>query len=369
MTDADGDTPTVTVTGLPRGLSYASGQVSGTVAREAAVQGHTVTITANDGTNADVTKTFTITVTDVSFAPVIADPGDKTYAQGASITAFDITVTDADGDTPTVTVTGLPAGLAYASGQISGAVAQDAAVKNHTVTITANDGTHPDVTETFAITVKESDNAPRNIGDSTTVYVSINDPEGAVTEGSSARLPVRLTSSVGGTVQVPWTTSVSEPASKISGEAPQSRHEHQPTSGTVTIAAGQLKAIIEITILDDEEHEDLESFGIDLGEPSVASEASQKVVVDRGSARGDHSGQRRAARIRRGRRGRPFRGREHAAGDGHRPAGLRDGRGRRPAFVHPWRGRRLRLQSGSGHGPAEYKRLAGFRGQETRTTA
>ena len=54
---------TVTVTGLPSGLSYTDGQVQGTVAADAAVQDCTVTISADDGTNAPVTATFTITVT------------------------------------------------------------------------------------------------------------------------------------------------------------------------------------------------------------------------------------------------------------------------------------------------------------------
>ena len=130
------------------------------MARDAAVQDYTATITANDGTNDAVTETFTVSVTDVSFAPVITDPGDRTYAQGETITAFAITVTDADGDTPTVTVTGLPSGLAYASGQVSGAVAADAALQDYTVTITANDGTHADVTETFTITVSDESFAP-----------------------------------------------------------------------------------------------------------------------------------------------------------------------------------------------------------------
>ena len=102
VTDADGDTPTVTVTGLPLGLSYASGQVSGTVAAEATAQDYTVTISADDGTNDAVTTTFKVTVTDVSFAPVITGPGNKSYAQGQAIRAFSITVRDADGDRPTV---------------------------------------------------------------------------------------------------------------------------------------------------------------------------------------------------------------------------------------------------------------------------
>ena len=161
VTDADGDTPTVTVTGLPSGLSYASGQVSGTVAQDATVQDHTVTISADDGTNDAVTETFTITVTDVSFAPAITDPGDKTYAQGESITAFDITVTDADGDTPTVTVTGPALGtvVRLRAGQAA-RWRRTRQRRIYTVTISADDGTNDAVTETFTITVTDVSFAP-----------------------------------------------------------------------------------------------------------------------------------------------------------------------------------------------------------------
>ena len=115
VTDADGDTPTVTVTGLPSGLSYSSTtkKVSGTVSKTAEVKDYTATISAKDADHAAVTETFTVTVTDTNFAPVITDPGDKSYDQGESITAFAIAVSDADNDTVTVSVTGLPDGLSY----------------------------------------------------------------------------------------------------------------------------------------------------------------------------------------------------------------------------------------------------------------
>ena len=126
------------------------------------------------------------------------------------------------------------------------------------------------------------------------VYVSIHDPAGPVTEGSSVQLPVRITSSVDdGTVQVPWTSgngsgSASAPkagrVSGVSGQAVQSAHEHEPISGTVTIGAGQTEATITINILDDEEHEDLESFQVALGEPSVIGETSRQVSVSRRTA-------------------------------------------------------------------------------------
>ena len=107
--------------------------MSGTVTDDATAQDYTVTIEADDGTNAAVTETFTITVTEAeeeeeaqNAPPVITDPGDKSYEQGEAITAFDISVSDADGDDVTVTLSGLPSGLSYASGRVSGTVADDA---------------------------------------------------------------------------------------------------------------------------------------------------------------------------------------------------------------------------------------------------
>ena len=65
VTDPDDDTVTVTVTGLPDGLTWSSesGMVSGTVAADAPARAYTVTVTANDGTTTPATATFTITVT------------------------------------------------------------------------------------------------------------------------------------------------------------------------------------------------------------------------------------------------------------------------------------------------------------------
>ena len=71
---ADGDAATVTLSGLPSGLSYAAGQVQGTVAANATVQVYTVTISADDGVNSPVTETFTIAVTEPGQTP----PADQT---------------------------------------------------------------------------------------------------------------------------------------------------------------------------------------------------------------------------------------------------------------------------------------------------
>ena len=88
-------------------------------------------------------------------APTITNPGDKTYDRGDAIAPFDVAVSDADGDTVTVMVSGLPGGLTYsqATGRVSGTVAADAAARDHTVTVTADDGVNDPVTATFTIQV------------------------------------------------------------------------------------------------------------------------------------------------------------------------------------------------------------------------
>ena len=185
VSDADGDPVTVTLSGLPSGLSYANGQVQGTVSSSASAQAHTVTIRADDGVNAAVESTFTITVTEEeaaaadppNAAPVVTSPGDKTYERGETITPFGVTVSDADGDPVTVTVSGLPSGLSYGNGQVQGTVADDAAAQDHTVTIQADDGGDVPAIETFTITVRAA--RARQGRDQTRPTVNITGPTGA----------------------------------------------------------------------------------------------------------------------------------------------------------------------------------------------
>ena len=165
VSDPDGDTPTVSVTGLPAGLAYsaATEKVSGTVAADAAVKAHPAAVTATDGRGGEASAAFTITVTEANRPPVITGPGDKSYRRGERIAPFAIVVSDADGDSPTVGVTGLPSGLTWsaATGKVSGSVAPTAAAQAHTVTVTANDGKAPEVSATFTVTVRLPNRAPK----------------------------------------------------------------------------------------------------------------------------------------------------------------------------------------------------------------
>ena len=107
----DGDALTVGVSGLPDGLTYSSttGQVSGTVAADAAAQAYTVTVTAtaDDGANEAESAEFTITVA-ANGPPTIVSPEDRAYDREEEITAFRIAASDPESDALTVTVTGCP---------------------------------------------------------------------------------------------------------------------------------------------------------------------------------------------------------------------------------------------------------------------
>ena len=164
ITDPDNsdDELTVTVSGLPPGLSYTNGQVQGTVSVSAEVKDYTVTISADDGENATVTETFKITVTR-NWPPSFRLPGDKEYLQGEKISGFGvpISITDSDNsdDELTVTVSGLPPGLSYTNGQVQGTVSVSAEVKDYTVTVSVTDGVSSP-TKTLTIRVMENSDAP-----------------------------------------------------------------------------------------------------------------------------------------------------------------------------------------------------------------
>ncbi len=184
-TFTDAQTPnslTVSVSGLPPGLTYASGVISGTPTTAGT---YTVTVTATDPGGLSVSTTFTITVSAASggnTAPTVANtipPQSTTVGQGFSFTIPANTFTDAQ--TPnslTVSVSGLPPGLTYASGVISGT---PTTAGTYTVTVTATDPGGLSVSTTFVITV----NAASGGGPNTAPTVANPIPPQSATVGQA----------------------------------------------------------------------------------------------------------------------------------------------------------------------------------------
>lgn len=163
FTDADNDTLTFAITGLPAGLSFntSTGVISG-VPTTAVVPGSSVTVTASDGQGgADASDTFIYTIN--TNPQRSSEIPDQTRTVGDVVT-LDISshFSDADNDTLTYTATGLPTGLTFnnSTGVISGSPSV-AVVPGTNVTITASDsrgGT--DATDTFVFTVNPGNAAP-----------------------------------------------------------------------------------------------------------------------------------------------------------------------------------------------------------------
>ncbi|KHN53736.1 beta-propeller fold lactonase family protein [Pectobacterium fontis] len=170
FTDADRDSLTWRVSGLPAGLSFdaATRTISGT---PTAAGEFTMVLTANDG-KAEATHSVQVTVDPAApenSAPVYNDNAGLNLGQPQAGTAYhyalpDNLFTDADNESLTWRVSGLPGGLRFdaATRTISGT---PTAAGEFTVVLTANDG-KAEATHSVKVTVAQapapgpSDNRP-----------------------------------------------------------------------------------------------------------------------------------------------------------------------------------------------------------------
>ena len=109
-------TPSVTVSGLPTGLTYDSmdAEITG---MSTAVGAHQITVTATNSQDT-VTEIFDITIESQLTTPQITSISDISVAFNVAITTIDVLVTG--NPTPSISVTGLPAGITYTGGEITG---------------------------------------------------------------------------------------------------------------------------------------------------------------------------------------------------------------------------------------------------------
>ena len=220
FTDTEWDTLTYTVTWLPTGLSFnpATREITWT---PTVINTFTVSYTANDWNNTDVTTTFDYTINSVVNNPPVAPAlSNQTWDENVAITTITLAeFTDTEWDTLTYTVTWLPTGLSFnpATREITWT---PTVVNIFTVTYTANDGTNPDVSDTFNYTintlVNNSPVAPalsnqtwdQNVAISTLTLPVFTDTEWDTLTYSVSGLPTGLSFNPA-TREITWTPSVS----------------------------------------------------------------------------------------------------------------------------------------------------------------
>lgn len=151
-----GDTVRVSVSGLPAGLGYADGRITGTPTVPGSFR---IVVTATDGGGLTGSTAFTLAVANVNDAPVIAPVDDLAATEDEAITPVVVAVTDADGDDVALALSPLPAGLTWdpATRTLAGTPVQSG---DFSVTVTADDGQGGTASDTFAITVANVNDAP-----------------------------------------------------------------------------------------------------------------------------------------------------------------------------------------------------------------
>ena len=157
-----GDTPTLAATTLPSWLSFdtSTGVLSGTPVNSN-VGDHSVVIIATDGSGAVDTQSFTITVANTNDAPTITST-QVTSATEDTAYSYTFEANDVDvGDAPTLAATTKPSWLSFdpSTGVLSG-TPTNSHVGDHSVVLTATDGSGAVDTQSFTITVANTNDAP-----------------------------------------------------------------------------------------------------------------------------------------------------------------------------------------------------------------
>jgi Ca2+-binding RTX toxin-like protein len=217
-----------------------------------------VTVTASDG-SLSASDTFTLTVTPVNDAPVVANAlADRTFSEDTPV-SFTIpagSFGDVDGDALTLTATGVPAWLTFnaATGTFSGTPPQDFN-GSASVTVTATDPDGLAVSDTFVLTL------------SPVIDVAVSGA--SVTEGDPGGPARQVTFTL--TLDTVPTAPVAVSYFTTAGTA-TANDDFVPTGGIVTFQIGQTVAFVSVPIIGDLTVEPNEAFTLSatvVGTPSV----------------------------------------------------------------------------------------------------
>jgi len=164
--DLDQDALQFTAQNLPSGASFVPGVGYGTAvfawtptAADAGTR--SVTFTVTDSTGGSDSRTIDLVVRATNSAPVLLPVGNRTVAE-TTLLDLQLAALDADGDVLSWSATGLPPGaqLDSATGRLRWQTNYFSAGTYPGITLTVSDGAASS-TETIAITVTQTDQAPR----------------------------------------------------------------------------------------------------------------------------------------------------------------------------------------------------------------
>lgn len=219
-----------------------------------------VTVTASDGA-LSANDTFSLTVTPVNDRPVLTTAiADQTFFED-TVVSFTLpanTFGDVDGDTLTLSATGVPAWLTFnaATGTFTGTPPRDLNGTIGSITVTATDPAGLSVSDTFVLTLTPViDVAVSNAS------VTEGDPNGPARQVS---FTLTLDTVPTAPVQVAYFTTA--------GTA-TANDDFVPTSGIVTFLPGQTTVLVSVPIIGDllVEQPELETFTLTASVVSTPS--------------------------------------------------------------------------------------------------
>ena len=157
-----GDSLTLAATTKPDWLSFnaSSGVLSGTPVNTN-VGNHSIVLAATDGNGAVTTQSFTLTVTNTNDAPTVTSSAVTTVDEDAAY-SYTFLAADVDiGDNVSLSATTKPDWLEFDSstGVLSG-TPTNSNVGDHSVVLTATDDSGAEVSQSFTITVANTNDAP-----------------------------------------------------------------------------------------------------------------------------------------------------------------------------------------------------------------
>ncbi|MBI5193734.1 MAG: tandem-95 repeat protein, partial [Nitrospirae bacterium] len=195
--DADGDAITYSATGLPAGAAFnTTTRVFDWTPAYSQSGSYNVTFTVSDGSLSS-SEVVTITVNNVNQTPILNPIGSKSIAEG-NLLQFTVTASDPDGDTLTLSATGVPAWGTFntSTGLFSGTPGFGSS-GTYPVTFTVSDGSLTS-SEVVTITVSNTNQSPTlntigsksaNEGSNLNFTVSGSDPDGDPVSYSATGLP------------------------------------------------------------------------------------------------------------------------------------------------------------------------------------
>jgi hypothetical protein len=201
--DPDGDALTYSLTTSPAGMTIdsATGLTQWTPDYDQAGE-HPVEVLVEDGKGGRDTQSWTINVTDTNRAPEITSAAPTSGSEADPYT-YDVEATDPDGDTLTYRLTTSPAGMTI--GSAAGLIAWTpdyGQAGDHAVEVLVEDGKGGRDTQSWTITVGETNRAPEitsaaptsgSEGDPYTYHLEASDPDGDTLSYSLTISPAGMT--------------------------------------------------------------------------------------------------------------------------------------------------------------------------------